>query len=708
MKRIALFFICIILQLLNADLCLAQNQHKIDSLLKVITTVKADTSRFYAYADVVREYSIARKFEDAKAYGDIALQMGNKLSGSKDINIDRTVRIGMAQAYLNIGSIYYYQHDLTSTDENYFKALPYVEGKDYNSPVEKKMSAKIFHNLGLSYIDEEKQDSALLFFLKSLQITEQMGDKRSIANDYLSIGLAYSRKSNFPKALEYYFKCLKILEEINDNGLLSLIYANIGMVYYNREDLADALNYFQKSLKIAKMDNDKLSLFTAYLNLGNTYTGLEDFPNGLNYYNKSLHIAYEIGDKVNMAIVLNDIGATYSEIYQLPDDSINALKKNLIFAGHGNIKSILLDSAIANHSRSLAICTDLNNNKGKMYNLQDIGRIYALKKNYDHAISFSRQAAELARQINDSTSLMNISKDLSDAYRQKGDYKNALIWEEKYFEIKDFVFSQEKEKEMGRQEQKYKSEKQIAILNKDKQIQNEEIKRQKLIKNSFIIALAVLLLLSILLYNYYRTRQLLKLQKLRNRIASDLHDDVGSTLSSISIFSELAKEQSKEVVPMLESIGDSSRKMLESMADIVWTINPENDNFEKIILRMRSFAYELLGAKKIDFEFNADDTVAKMKLSMDVRKNLYLIFKEATNNIVKYANADRAFFSINGTKNNLTMLIRDNGKGFDTNKLSEGNGLKNMKKRAQEIGAKLLIESGAGVGTTIQFILKTA
>src|SRR5436190_11932750 len=113
--------------------------------------------------------------------------------------------------------------------------------------------------------------------------------------------------------------------------------------------------------------------------------------------------------------------------------------------------------------------------------------------------------------------------------------------------------------------------------------------------------------------------------------------------------------------------------MLDAMADIVWTINPENDQFEQIVLRMRSFAYELLGAKKIDFEFNADDNVAKMKLAMDVRKNLYLIFKEAINNMVKYAGADRAFFSVTGTKGNLTMLIRDNGRGFDTNRSSEGN-----------------------------------
>jgi signal transduction histidine kinase len=139
----------------------------------------------------------------------------------------------------------------------------------------------------------------------------------------------------------------------------------------------------------------------------------------------------------------------------------------------------------------------------------------------------------------------------------------------------------------------------------------------------------------------------------------------------------------------------------------VWTINPENDNFEKIILRMRSFAYELLGAKKIEFEFEADDEAGRKKLSMDIRKNLYLIFKEATNNMVKYSDANKALFSIKAGKNELTMLIRDNGKGFDMAKETIGNGLKNMKKRAEEIGAKLLVESTQGSGTTIQLLIRT-
>jgi two-component system sensor histidine kinase UhpB len=229
-----------------------------------------------------------------------------------------------------------------------------------------------------------------------------------------------------------------------------------------------------------------------------------------------------------------------------------------------------------------------------------------------------------------------------------------------------------------------------------------EISKQREMKNFMIGGILLLAFLSLFIYHYYITRQKLKLQILRNKIASDLHDDVGSTLSSISIFSQMARQQSKDVIPLLDSIGENSRKMLDAMADIVWTINPENDQFEKIILRMRSFAYELLGAKNIEFEFIAEEELATLKLPMDVRKNLYLIFKEAINNLAKYAEADKAVFAIKEEKNILSLMILDNGKGFDIHRSTEGNGIKNMKKRAEEIGGRLSINSEPGHGTTIQ------
>jgi len=186
-----------------------------------------------------------------------------------------------------------------------------------------------------------------------------------------------------------------------------------------------------------------------------------------------------------------------------------------------------------------------------------------------------------------------------------------------------------------------------------------------------------------------------------------LHDDIGSTLNSISLFSEVAKQEAGKPIPALDQIGVSARKIIDAMGDIVWTINPENDTFENVITRMRSLAYLLLKAKAIEFTFKADESLNHLSLPMPVRKNFYLLFKEAINNLVKYSNATRASFHISLDNKNIKLSIRDNGVGFDTENALMGNGIKNMKRRAAEIGAQLLIESAEGKGTNIELCLKT-
>lgn len=205
----------------------------------------------------------------------------------------------------------------------------------------------------------------------------------------------------------------------------------------------------------------------------------------------------------------------------------------------------------------------------------------------------------------------------------------------------------------------------------------------------------------------YRMREVVHLQMIRNNIASDLHDDIGSTLNSISVLSEVAKQQAGKPLPALDEVGESSRKIVEAMSDIVWTINPENDSFEKIIVRMRSFAYQLLKGKKIEFKFQVEGDFSKLTLPMQMRKNFYLIFKEATTNITKYSQATHVNFSV--TKNDafIRLIIRDNGIGFDINKVESGNGIKNMQRRAKEINAGLIIESEEGSGTHIELNLRT-
>jgi len=211
------------------------------------------------------------------------------------------------------------------------------------------------------------------------------------------------------------------------------------------------------------------------------------------------------------------------------------------------------------------------------------------------------------------------------------------------------------------------------------------------------------------LYSFYRYRigQILLLQRIRNKIATDLHDDIGSTLNSISVFSEVAKKDSNKREHALQMIGESARKIVDSMSDIVWSINPENDSLDKIIFRMRSLSYNLLKAKKIECSFSADENLSGIKLAMETRRNFYLIFKEALNNLVKYSQAAHASILISREHGSITCIIRDDGVGFDNTQEYAGNGLGNMKKRAEEIGAVLSIESGIGKGTSIELNLKT-
>ncbi|HVX50370.1 MAG TPA: ATP-binding protein [Chitinophagaceae bacterium] len=199
--------------------------------------------------------------------------------------------------------------------------------------------------------------------------------------------------------------------------------------------------------------------------------------------------------------------------------------------------------------------------------------------------------------------------------------------------------------------------------------------------------------------------------QLRAMIASDLHDDIGSTLNSISVYTEVATQQLQRdairTKSLLDNMGVASRGMIDRMNDIVWAINPKNDDFENVLERMRFFAGELLSGKNMLLEFEVDEKVIKARFSMQERKNIYLIYKEAVNNAYKYSGGTTVRVQIQKEGYNFTMAIEDNGDGFKSDgKNGGGNGLANMKNRAKEIGGRLNITSSAETGTTVQLILR--
>ena len=211
-----------------------------------------------------------------------------------------------------------------------------------------------------------------------------------------------------------------------------------------------------------------------------------------------------------------------------------------------------------------------------------------------------------------------------------------------------------------------------------------------------------------IVYGIYRVRinRLIDMEKVRRRIARDLHDDMGSTLSTINILSEMAKMKIDSDKPStktyLTKISDNSSRMMEAMDDIVWSINPVNDNMQKITARMREFAANVLEAKNIEYSFKVDEEVKDIKLNMEERRDFFLIFKEAINNLAKYSNCKHANIEISIRRSKLQMKIQDDGTGFDVNDSDNGNGLINMKKRARSMRGNLSIESATSVGTKIQ------
>ena len=221
-----------------------------------------------------------------------------------------------------------------------------------------------------------------------------------------------------------------------------------------------------------------------------------------------------------------------------------------------------------------------------------------------------------------------------------------------------------------------------------------------------LLALAVITLLYI--FYRYEFKKRLEMERLRLKISRDLHDDIGSVLSSINISSEVALRQATQDQPMqqiLSRIKDSSARSLESMNDIVWAINPANDGLDKIVARMKEFAGDICEPKNINYRFVLSPDINQVRLDLNKRKDLYLVYKEALNNAVKYSACTHIEITLEKRQHNLLLRVADDGKGFDQLSSKAGNGLKNIRARATAIDAILTIRSPQGKGTILEMLI---
>jgi len=218
---------------------------------------------------------------------------------------------------------------------------------------------------------------------------------------------------------------------------------------------------------------------------------------------------------------------------------------------------------------------------------------------------------------------------------------------------------------------------------------------------ALVLAAIVAVLLAI---HNYRVAKLLELERMRVRIASDLHDDIGSSLSSIALITDMVRKSITAHEPQQLQLLDASRAArhtADALKDIVWIITPEHDKLDDIILRMKDSAAKLLIGT--EYSFHCSDGALEHVLDMEFRRNVLLIYKETLNNIAKYAKATKVEITIGERGSEFHLDITDNGIGFDMSTVRKGNGLGNLKRRAEKLGGTMEVISAPGKGTSIQF-----
>ncbi len=539
--------------------------------------------------------------------------------------------------------------------------------------------AENFTNLSL-------RDSAQFYLEKAILLAREKKLYAQEARAYSNLGNVYSQANNLKESLSHHIKAADIYDSLlNDPVGFSTALSNIANVHYLLGNHDKALEYIRQSNPIAQAVSFFRGIAYNHRLAGRIYRQKKEPEKALKEYQLAHTLYNRSGDKFNMSEVSNNIGNLY---YDLGD----------------------FQKAMTEYKRSLGLAKEIGVKSLSAYNYSALGYTYYSLKQWKNASNYMDSTRILALEIKHSILLRDAYEVLAEIEKEQHQYKNALAYREKYIDISDSLRSAENRSVIEEMEAKYQNDKKnaaIELLRKDQEIKEASIARKEIIQTGTVVSLVAVIIIAVLLLNRYRllnkTKRQIEIERMRNQIARDLHDDIGSTLSSINIISQLALKEEKQgnLSPHFQRIYDHSGRIMESMADIVWSIQPGNDSMEKVAAKMKEFCGEILEPVDIVYSFENVELLSGMTLNIESRKNLFLIFKEIINNAAKYSEATalKILFSKNHT--GWTMDISDNGKGFDPQFARSGNGIINIKKRAEAMHATLKFFCGPGEGTRI-------
>jgi signal transduction histidine kinase len=678
MKK-ALFLLIVMLSVVEA-FAQKHGQEKIDSLFTVLKTAKEDTAKVMTVKELARKL-LNDNPDTAIYFANKALALATKLNYTMGIILANEV-IGLG--LINLGNfkeaLKNYKDALTFYDKLLTSATPASRTKIL------KRKGNAYLNIGGIKEYQGDYPEGLKNCFDALRIYQEVGYKRGIAMAYNNLGNIYNRLGNYPEALKNYFAALKIQEEIGDRPNIAGSYDNIGAVYMDQGNSDEALKNYFTALKIYEELDDKRGKAENLNNIGSIYEDQGNPAGALNIFFAALKLDEEFGYKIGKAVDLNNIGTVYFN--------------------QGNYAE-----ALKSHSAALKINEELGDKQQTAYSYINIGDDYIKLNKKSEASLYLNKGLSLAKEIGSPSDIRNCYKSLADLDSVKGNFKQSLENYKMFINYRDSLVNKKNTKKMMQIQMQYEFDKKESLAKAEREKKDglalEELQKQKLIHNGFVGGFAVLLIFVVIIFIIRFQREKIRLiKKERNRISRELHDDIGAELTRITVISQNLQKKTNKDVEMqekLRKISEAGKRVLGSIGEIIWTMNPQKNNLESIFAYIRRYVSEYLEMSGIEVNIEFPDKIPTNSVSDEYRRNIFLVIKEAIYNITKHSKATRVRVSMKFRKRWAEVEISDNGTGFSVQeKQNWGNGLSNMNQRMKDIGGDFQINSDKNQGTIIK------
>jgi signal transduction histidine kinase len=558
--------------------------------------------------------------------------------------------------------------------------------------------AEYYRLLSSLYNSRFLYDSSTMSLQKELLWAGRSHEPIEVAEAYAAMGIRYQHLDQLDSAAKYYIRAVHISDSAGNQHFSGNVYNNLVIIFYNIGDSKNAEKYALAGYKTGRQLNDSTIFLSCLINLAGIKKDLlhrED--TALALYRQ---VVNEVGHSSKYRALVFNAAINEGDILAAMKQYKQALEKYKSLLGY---KNVIGDYMLG-------------------YVYSGMGNTYMSMKDYSNAENYINKALQINNEIQARQEASDNYASLSEIKKGEDHFDEALLYREKYDSLQDTLLAEANRKNMHLLEIKYQT------AQKDKQIAQQKLtlaQKQHAIekKNTWMLlllfgaaALAAILILSVRSYRHRRRlheQSVLTLQKQyevdtlqakmdareeeRNRIGKEMHDDVGSALTTILYLSDDLKNNTDNKNKITAGqIAGTAGMVVDKMNEIIWSMNREYDTIDDLIAYTRRHAAQFLEKHNIEYHFKAPEPVPDIHLQGEQRRNIYLAVKEALHNVVKHSGANKVDIAFSLNKK-FVITIHDNGNGIDVEKLRRfGNGLRNMQQRMESVRGSFEISNDKG------------